>query len=76
MTAQQAAANIIAHINKLADEIAELSIPGDNDPFTEWSTAALHRRIRENARLVLLTWLLPSREPEDTHLSLRPPPSG
>lgn len=59
MTAQEFAANVLVHVNRVADEIAELSIPRDDEPFTEWSTSALQRRVRENARLVLLDWLLP-----------------
>ena len=58
MTSKETAANISKTVTALAEDIATRSVPDETEHFSEWSSDALHRRIKANACNVLLDFML------------------
>lgn len=58
VSSKEMARNISKAVDQLADEIARRSIPDPDAHFSEWSAEAMQRRVKSNARDVLLDWML------------------
>ncbi len=53
---------MLAKVERMAEEIARRSVPGDDDDFRAWSTDALRLRCKVAAREVILAALGPPKE--------------